>query len=128
MILSLDPGHWTGWALVGVEGEFARVFAVGQFRYEELPHHISALQLLSRAFQVRQWVVEDIPDTQPDATTKEIIDFILGAAIDLGVRVERIKPFHWKYLKSQVQVPDLIHSRDAAGMGMVWLDRLSTSL
>ena len=127
MILSLDPGHWTGWALVGTEGELVRVFAVGQFRYEELPNHLSALQLLSQAFRVREWVVEDIPDMQPDEVTSEVIGYLLGAAIDLGVRVERVKPFHWKYLKSQIQVPDLIHSKDAAGMGMVWLSRLNTS-
>lgn len=126
MILSIDPGHWTGWALVGVEGEFARVFAVGQFRYEELPHHLHALQLLSQALGVKTWLIEDIPDTRPDETTKEIILSLLGAAGDIRANVERIKPFHWKYLKHQVKGPNMIHSTEAAEMGMVWLDRLQT--
>lgn len=73
---------------------------------------------------MKRWLVEDIPDTAPDETTSEIINSILGAAVDLKVEVERIKPFHWKYLRRQVKAPDLIHSREAAEMGMVWLDRI----
>lgn len=124
MLLALDPGHWTGWAILRKDGDEATPVALGQFRYEELPKHLQAISLLSQVFGIRTWLVEDTPDIRPDSTTEEVIHEILSAAQDLRVDVERVKPFHWKYLGKTVRKVEVDHSTDAAKMGMVFLERL----
>lgn len=127
MLLALDPGHWTGWAILRQEPETAHLIAAGQFRLEEVDAHLRALSVWSKMFEVKDWLVEDTPIMSPDASTMEVVAAVLYAAADNGVNVHRVKPFQWKFLKRILQVPTFKHCTEATQMGMAFLQRLQVS-
>lgn len=129
MLLSIDPGHWTGWALVTehpTDREMAQVIAMGQFQYHDIAKHLVVLQQMSQLLGVREWLVESTPDVNPDTLTLDIIGHVLGAAADIKVNVHRLKPFQWKYMEKLITLPSIKHSADASKMGLLWISRLKS--
>jgi hypothetical protein len=124
-IVSWDPGHWTGWAILELDKEVT-VISVGQFYFQEYPSQVSALSSLSTSLGVGIWLVEEVPDNQPDPTTRKLVEYIISSGKEIGMEVRTLKPVKWKVLAKVLPNNNLnfTHAKEAMLMGMIFLQRL----
>lgn len=122
MILSIDPGVTTGWAVLTGDGA---VVESGNLKPEDVADGLAAI-LMRRAIQAV--VVEKFPVGASGGLSDTLRDVVLLIdAVLLGARLrpERVTPGVWKTSSEpKVTAPGLTqHERDAIRMGRWFLRR-----
>jgi hypothetical protein len=117
-VLSFDPGHTTGIACYGEEGELEFATTV-----ESEP--MAARYFLSSLVRMAQpdiVLVEEIPLQRRDAITTANYYYLTHWFSVAGYDVETILPGQWKGMTKRVEIPGQ-HARDAATMAKWWIEK-----
>lgn len=116
MILGLDPGVTTGFAVLTVEGSLVLQGLI------PLEHLTEAITRLIEMFHPVVVVVERLPAFKPTAAQVQVVSEVQSA---IGFRrVEWVGPGEWKPMKADLINPlQGSHAADAVRMTAMWLRR-----
>lgn len=110
-ILSLDPGHTTGIAILDEDGNLEVAMTVTKDAVYK-NGFLNRLVNLSRPDVV---LVEDVPNRMVDKTTEQLWFHFTHWFKTAGFEIVDINPSQWKGLVERVEIPGQ-HARDAATM------------
>lgn len=110
-ILSLDPGHTTGIAILNESGDLEVSMAVPK----ETVFRRGFLSSLIRMSDPDVVLLEGLPTRMVDPITQDIWSHFSKWFNVAGYKVEIIQPSQWKGLVERVEIPGQ-HARDAASM------------